>query len=114
MTERSSDNFLFYGFFSASLALAGSGWIWAWFVLRGIQSPLIIHFSDYTGINQIGGMDDIHGIGATAVTVVVLNFILASTLRFRESRWAKLLAAITLFLAVLLFTVLAAIISVNQ
>lgn len=114
MTERSSENIIFYGPFTASLLFIAGGWFWAWSVLGDIRSPLILHFSDYTGINQIGNMADIHGLGATGAIIVILNFILARTLRPKESRWVKLLAGATLFLAILLFTALAAIISVNQ
>lgn len=114
MTERSSDNFFFYGPFAIGALFVAGGWFWAWSALSGIHSPLILHFSDYTGINQIGGMADIHGLGATGAVMIFLNFILARTLRPKEPRWAKLLSGATLFLAVLLFMALAAIISVNQ
>jgi hypothetical protein len=114
MTERSSENIVFYGPFGASLLFVAGGWFWAWSVLGDIQSPLILHFSDYTGINQIGNMGDIHGLGATGAVIVTLNFILARALRSKEPRWARLLSGATLFLSVLLFTALAAIISVNQ
>ena len=114
MTERSSEDLFFYGIFSASLAFVAGGWFWAWSALGGIQGPLILHFSDYTGINQIGGMADIHGIGATGLMVIIVNFVLVRALRAGELRWAKLLAGTTLFMAALLFMALAAIISVNQ
>lgn len=114
MTERSSQNIFFYGSFAVSVLLAAGGWLWAWVALRGINSPLILHFSDYTGINQIGGLTEVHGLGATGLVIVILNFLLARSLHSREPRWAKLLAAATLFIAALLFTALAAIISVNQ
>lgn len=109
-----SENFFFYGFFTASLLLVSAAWLWAWSALRQIEGPLIIHFSEYTGINQIGGLADIHGLGATGIVIVVLNFALALTLWPKEVRRAKLLAVAALFIAVLLFTALAAIISVNQ
>lgn len=114
MTARSSENIFFYGAFSASILCVAGGWAWAWYVLRGIQSPLILHFSDYAGINQIGGMGEVHGLGVTGVVLVALNFLIARQLRAPEPRWAKLLAGTTLFIAALLFTALAAIISVNQ
>lgn len=114
MTERSSQNIFFHGSFVFGALFTASGWIWAWLALRDIRSPLILHFSDYTGINQIGGMAEIHGLGATGAVIVVLNFFLARSLHGPEPRWAKLIAGSTLFLAILLFTALAAIISVNQ
>jgi hypothetical protein len=114
MPGRYLDRFLFYGAFVLAAAFAAGGWLWAWFVLRDIQSPLILHFSDYTGINQIGGLSEVHGLGATGLVVVGVNFLIAQALRARDRRWAAVLAAATLFLAALLFTALAAIISVNQ
>lgn len=114
MTERSSWNIFFYGPFAAGLLLAVGGWFWAWLALGSIQSPLILHFSEYTGINQIGNMADIHGLGATGVVMMLLDFVLALALRGREPRWSKVLAGAALFLGALLFMALAAIISVNQ
>ena len=114
MTDKSSRDIFFYGSFVLGALFVAGGWFWTWFALRDARGPFILHFSDYTGINQIGDMADIHGLGATGIVVVVLNFILARTLWPREARWAKILAGTTLFLAVLLFTALAAIISVNQ
>ena len=113
MTQKSYKPLFFYGSFGASGLFVLGGWLWAWLALRGIQSPLILHFSDYTGINQIGGMAEIHGLGTTGVVIIILNFLLARTLRERELRWTAILTGATLFTAVLLFTALAAIISVN-
>ena len=112
--EKPRADILFHGSFVAAAAFVAGGWLWAWYALKGIVGPLILHFSDYTGINQIGGMGEIHGLGATGAVIVGVNFILAKALRPTEPRWAKLLAACTLFAAALLFTALAAIISVNQ
>lgn len=114
MTAHAQRSIFFYGAFAAAALFATGGWLWAWFVLRAIRTPLILHFSDYTGINQIGGMAEVHGLGATGLVVVAVNFVLALQLRAREARWAWVLAGSTLFLAALLFTALAAIISVNQ
>ncbi|OGY98449.1 MAG: hypothetical protein A2855_00025 [Candidatus Liptonbacteria bacterium RIFCSPHIGHO2_01_FULL_57_28] len=114
MTGQTFGKIFFYGCFALAAVFAAAGWLWAWFVLRTIDGPLILHFSDYTGINQIGGLAEIHGVGATGVVIVALNYFLARQLQAGEPRWAKLLAGTTLFLAVLLFAALAAIISVNQ
>jgi hypothetical protein len=113
MTE-SSDRLFFYGSFGASALFVLGGWLRTWLALRGIQSPLILHFSDYTGINQIGGMAQVHGLGITGAVIVGLNLLLARALQEHESRWARILAGATLFVSILLFMALAAIISVNQ
>jgi hypothetical protein len=114
MSGNTSERVIFYAFFAASALFAAGGWLWAWLALRGIRTPLILHFSDYTGINQIGGMAEIHGLGITAIVAVGLNILVARQLREREPRWAGILAGGTLFIAALLFTAMAAIISVNQ
>lgn len=105
---------LFHSAFILSALLAAAGWFWAWLALRGIETPLIIHFSDYTGINQIGGMAEVHGLGATGILLSGLNYALARVLAPRSLQWARLLAAATLFMTALLFTAFAAIISVNK
>lgn len=105
---------LFYGSFAVAALFAASGWLWSWLALRDIRTPLILHFSDYTGISQIGGLAEIHGIGATGLTLVGVNFLLAVALRPRSPDWARFLAVATIFLAILLFMAMAAIISVNR
>ena len=114
MNERAKDDLWFYGPFAVAGLFAVGGWLWAWLALRGVHGPLIIHFSDYSGINQIGGMGEVHGIGATGVVIAAANFFVARALRARDPRWAKGFGIATLFVCALLFTGLAAIISVNQ
>jgi len=99
--------------FAACLALVLGGPIWAYFALRGANTPLIIHFSDWAGINQTGGLADLLWVGVTGIVIVVVNFFIALELEARDWFWGKLLASATLFFALLIFIGFAAIISVN-
>jgi hypothetical protein len=75
---------------------------------------LILHFSTYTGINQIGGLKELFALGFTAFVLLVINAILAFSLETRQPLLGKLIAAVTVFLALLLFIGFMAIISVNS
>ncbi len=99
--------------FLASLLFVLGGTIWAYFALRGIVPPLIIHFNDLVGINQIGSVIDLLMVGGTGVIFVLINFLLALELEERDIFGGKILAAATLFFAILIFIGFAAIISVN-
>ena len=99
--------------FLASFILILGGTLWAYFALRGIAQPLILHFNDLVGINQTGGVADLLQIGATGIVFVLINFFLTLELEERNVFLGKLLAAATLFLSILIFIGFAVIISVN-
>jgi hypothetical protein len=100
--------------FTASLLLVISGPALAYLSLKGIREPLILHFSTYTGINQIGGLTELFALGLTALIVVLINAVLAFSLEARQPVLGKVLAMVTVFLALLLFIGFMAIISVNS
>jgi hypothetical protein len=100
--------------FSLSALFTLAGPVWAWFTLRGIREPLILHISTYTGINQIGRVKELLALGATGLVLVLTNGLLAFALDPREPALSKLVALITLFLALLLFIGFMATISVNS
>ena len=87
--------------------------LWVYFVLRNAASVLILHFNNVVGINQIGGVTQLIGVGVTGLVVVIANFLIALELEARDLFLGKLLAAVTLLFAILLFIAFAAIISVN-
>ncbi len=89
------------------------GTIWVYFALRHIAPPLILHFNNLAGINQTGNLADLLEIGATGIVFVLVNFFIALELENRDAFGGKLLAAATLFLAILIFIGFAAIISAN-
>lgn len=98
----------------ASLLLVLGGALWSWLTLRGIKEPLIIHFSSYTGINQIGSLSDLLAISVTAAIIIFLNAAVGWELEHRHKPLARMVGLTTLFLAALLFIGFVAIISVNS
>ena len=101
------------GVFAASLALVASGTVWAYFALRGITQPLILHYTAGGGINQVGKLSDLARLGGMAVIMLGVNFLLALSLESRGVWWGKVIAVVSLIVATLIFIGFAAIISVN-
>ena len=99
--------------FLLSFVLVLGGTIWSYFALRGIAQPLILHFNNLAGINQVGGVADLLQFGGTGIVFVLVNFFIALELEERDVFAGKLLAAAALFVSVLIFIGFAAIISVN-
>lgn len=99
--------------FLLSLILVLGGTIWAYVTLHSSSQPLILRFSEYAGITNIGNIWDVMGLGAFGLLLVAINFFLAINLQEREKFLGKILTGATLFLAILIFITLSAIISVN-
>jgi hypothetical protein len=99
--------------FLASFILVFGGTVWAYVVLHSFSQPLILHFSEYSGITKIGSVSDVMGFGVFGLLLVALNFFLAINLQERERLLGKILTGATIFLAILIFIALSAIISVN-
>lgn len=99
--------------FGASALLVVGGWFRAYFALRATTQPLIIHFNNYEGINQIGGMGDLLNTAIFGLVVVLVNFVLALALEERDRFLGKLTAAATVVFAILLFIGFSVIVSVN-
>ena len=99
--------------FLTSGLVVGLGWLWAIAALGNIHQPLILHFSSYAGINEIGDLGNLGNIAVFSLVAVTLNFSLALALEARNNFWGKLLAAGTFFFALLIFIGFAAIIGVN-
>ena len=99
--------------FLLSFLFVAGGWLWAFFALRKISQPLIIHFNDFLGITQIGGLNDLTVVALFGVISLVLDFLIALELEERDWFLGKLAAAFGLFLGILLFIGFATIISVN-
>lgn len=104
---------LLTGAFAVSFSLAAGGWLWAWLALRKTEQTLILHFNNRAGINLVGKVGDLTGVGVLALVVVAVNFFLALALEDRGWFLGKLLATATLAFAALIFIGFAAIISVN-
>jgi hypothetical protein len=97
----------------ASLAFVLGGWIWAYLSLRGATQPLILRFSNLTGITQIGSADHLIPMGLFGVSLVLVNGLIALTIEARDWFWGKFYAAATLVLAILIFIGFAAVISTS-
>ena len=97
----------------ASAALVLGGWFWAFFALKNIDQPLIIHFTNQLGITGIGGLGDIAQLGILGLVIVLVDGLLAFPLDARNIFLGKLLAAGTLLASALIFIAFWAIISVN-
>ena len=98
----------------ASLAFAAGGFFWIFGALRSASSgSLILHFNDMAGITAIGGFGNLLMMGILGIAIVVINFFIAIELEARDNVLGKIVAAMTLIIAVLLFIAFAAIIKVN-
>lgn len=96
-----------------SLIFPICGMIWAYFSLKEAQGPLIMHFSNLSGISQIGSVWNILSLGFVAIVAILFNSLMVFELEERDAFLGKFLVAGTLFFAILIFIGFAAIISVN-
>ncbi len=99
--------------FGASFALVFGAMLWAFLALRGLPSPIILHYNPLVFINQFGSMWDLLGVGVAALMILALNFAIALELKDREWLLGELTALASLFMSALLFIAFSAIISVN-
>ena len=98
----------------ASIAFVSGGFFWALAALNGVSSgPLILHFNDMQGITSIGSFGNILWMGVLGVAIVVINFFIALDLEARDNVLGKIVAVLTLVMAILLFLAFTAIIKVN-
>ncbi len=98
----------------AAILFVAGGWIWAYFTLRRIAQPLILHWNALIGINLVGGLSDLTVIGIFGLSITLVNFFIALTLEERDRFLGKLVAGATFFFGLLLFITFAAIIGVNS
>ena len=97
-----------------SFALVIGGSLWAFIVLCAVTNgPIILHFDDIEGVTSVGGLGTILFMGTLGFLVVLINFSIALELEQKERFLGKIVAAITLIFATLLFIGFAVIINVN-
>ncbi len=97
-----------------SLAFAAGGFFWALGALGGETSgPLILHFNDMAGITSIGSFGSLLWMGILGIAIIVINFFIALDLEARDNVLGKIVAVMTLVMAILLFLAFTAIIKVN-
>ncbi|HUC01674.1 MAG TPA: hypothetical protein VMA75_02105 [Candidatus Paceibacterota bacterium] len=99
--------------FLASFAFAASGFFWAWVALAPSSGPLILHFNDMGGITATGTFATFLLMGILGIAIVIMNFVIALGLEERDRILGKIVAVLTLVMAILLFLAFAAIIKVN-
>ena len=98
----------------ASLLFILGGAIWSYAVLLNSGSaPFILHFNDIDGITNVGTAWNLVFMGILGVLIVVMNFFMALELEARDKVLGKIVAAVTLAGAILLFMGFVAILSVN-
>ncbi len=100
--------------FGASAFLILGGFLWAFFALRKISQPLIIHFSAYAGINQTGNLSDLLRFALLGLTAAGINFLIAREFERKDWFLGKLAAAATLLFGILMFWGFRVIIGVNH
>jgi hypothetical protein len=97
-----------------SLLFVLGGAIWDYVaVLHSGAAPYILHFNDIDGITKVGGISNLVLMGILGVFIVVMNFFITLELEARDKILGKIVAALTLVLAILLFIGFVAILSVN-
>ncbi len=96
-----------------SLFLVAGGWAWSYFALRGTDQPLILHFNNLAGIDQVGGLGELIPVGLFGLILTALGSILALELEEKDWFLGKFTAAAVFGFAALIFIGFAAIISVN-
>lgn len=98
-----------------ALFFVWGGAVWSRLVLHATSdaSPLILHFDDLSGITSVGPPAALQFMTVIGTVIVLMNFFIALELESRDRFLGKLVAAVTLVFAVLLFIGFAAIISVN-
>lgn len=77
------------------------------------SAPYILHFNDIDGITKVGGITNLILMGILGVFIVVLNFFIALELEARDKILGRMVAGLTLVMAILLFIGFVAILSVN-
>jgi hypothetical protein len=98
----------------ASLAFVAGGFFWAYGALTNAGAePLILHFNDMDGITATGDFSNLVLMGILGVCIVIVNFFIAIELEERDGVLGKIVAGVTLVIAILLFLGFAAILNVN-
>ena len=100
-------------FLALAMVFVLAGSFWSFFALHASESRLILHFNEEDGITQTGSIAEVMNIGFGGLLLVLINGAIALSLDKRDRFWGKIVSVATLFMGVLIFIALAAIISVN-
>ncbi|MBI2889099.1 MAG: hypothetical protein HYY10_04210 [Candidatus Liptonbacteria bacterium] len=97
----------------ASVVLPIAGMVWAYFALRGINQPLIVHFTEHTGITEVGTLSYVLFLGAFWAFASFVNIAIGIPLLKRDAFLGYFLTGASFCLSILIFIWFAAIIHVN-
>jgi len=100
-------------FFWISVIFIVGGCIWAIIILGGISEPLIIHYSQSSGIDRIGGLGTLIGIAVLGLIMAIVDFFISLELEKKNILFSRLTSLVGLFVGFLIFIYFAAIISIN-
>ena len=92
------------------IVLAGQGLVL--YHLPLADELIVVHYTRQ-GIDQFGSIWQVLSYGLVAWSIIIMNFLIALELEERDWLWGKVVAGMTLGLAILLFISFQAIISVN-
>ncbi len=82
--------------------------------LPGSQGPLIIRFDKFAHeANLIGDFRTVFGFGATVSFIVLVNFLLALEIYYRERFLSYIIAAATLIISLLFLIAVSGIVAIN-
>lgn len=110
--EFKQDKILFYPFL-ASIGLILIALIRAVIGLVKVNNLLILHFDSYKGIDFLGNKSDVFSIIGLAFVIIIINFILAKKIYYKERFLAYLLSIASPIFSLLILIGVFVIISVN-
>jgi hypothetical protein len=81
--------------------------------LGAVETPLILHFDAYKGVDFLGSKVQIYGILLSALVMILINSFLADFLYKRERFLSFIFVFVSLVLSILILMAISVIISVN-
>lgn len=99
--------------FGASLLLLAIATALFYIHLGGISNFFTVRLDTLTGINFLGGKEEVKGILISALAAILINGILSAKLYHRDRFLAHLLSFFSLFLALLILIAVGVIITIN-
>lgn len=112
ISEFKKDKFLFYPFL-ASAALVLIALVLTLIGLAKVNNLLILHFDSYRGIDFLGDKKDIFSIIGLSFAIIIINFLLAKQIYYKERFLAYSLSFTSLIFSLLILIGVSVIISVN-
>lgn len=99
--------------FGLSFLIMVFEFVFVYFKLIGADTPLVIHFDIYRGIDFIGGKMEVFGVLFSFLAMLAVNLFLSEFLYYRERFLSYLFGFVGLGLSILILIAVSVIISVN-